>query len=54
MLGRKVPAYDYLPREGKTGKWLVSYLHTGAQRFIGSHKWMWWAIKIFKGKGAKR
>ena len=52
--GKKVPVYDDLPHDGKTGKWLISYLHTGAQRFIGSHKWMWWAIKLFKGKAAKR
>ena len=52
--GKKVPVYDYLPHDGKTGKWLISYLHTAAQRFIGSHKWMWWAIKLFKGKAAKR
>jgi len=52
--GKKVPVYDDLPHNGKTGKWLVSYLHTGAQRFIGSHKWMWWAIRLFKGKAAKR
>lgn len=54
ILGKKVPWYDVLPKEGKQLKWFVSYLHTNIQQFIGSHKWMWWAIEIFKGKGAVR
>lgn len=54
VLGKKVPNWGELPMDGNQVKWLVSYLHTNVQQFIGSHKWMWWTIPLIKGNAAKR
>lgn len=53
-LGRVVPQYDVLLKGGNSFVMLLKFIHTTLQRYIGSHKSMWWAIDLLKGKGAKR
>lgn len=54
MLGKVVPLYDVLPKGGNELKWFVAYIHTSIQQTIGKHKYLWFLIKILKGKSAKR
>lgn len=54
IMGKVVPCYDNLPKDGNMLKWFVAYIHTSIQQTIGGHKSLWFLIKILKGKGAKR
>ena len=53
ILGRKIPVYDLLPRGGNRLKWLISYLHTNVQQFIGRNKVLWFLIPLLKGKAPR-
>ena len=50
MLGKAVPVYDVLPKGGNQMKWLVSFIHTSVQHYIGGHKTLWFLIPFIKGK----
>lgn len=54
LLGKNVPLYDDMPNSWLSMRWLVSYVHTSLQQFIGKHKCLWFLIDLLKGKGAKR
>ena len=53
MLGKKVPIYDLQLHGGNQLKWLISYLHTNIQQFIGCYKFLWFLIPLVKGKAPK-
>ena len=50
ILGKKTPHYDIQYKESISFKWILSYIHTNLQHFIGFHKWMWFVIPFIKGK----
>lgn len=54
LVGRVVPHYDSLRKDGKCFCYLVSFIHTSLQQVIGRHKSLWFLIDLLKGKGAKR
>ena len=47
-IGRAVPEYDvdYLPKP--TVKTVVDYMQNRVQQYLGSHKCLWWMVKLLK------
>lgn len=52
-LGYVTPVYDSGQNDGSMFKWVISYIHTNIQQFIGCHKLLWCLIPLIKGKSPK-
>ena len=53
ILGFKTPQYDIDLKSSNQTKWLISYIHTCIQQFIGRNKKLWFLIPLLKKKAPK-
>lgn len=48
LLGNKVPSYDVNYNDNNKFKSIISFVHTGIQRYIGRRKYLWFIINYLK------